>query len=479
MKWCYNEIETASVRTVISFLGLFLAFTSFGQHDSIDRKLFDSFGMDFVWGAACAAYQVEGAWNEGGRGPSIWDQYSQRKGNIYHNENGNIATDFYHRFEEDIHLLDSMGFKAFRFSISWSRIFPDESGQVNPEGVAFYHKVIDACIKRGVEPWVTLYHWDLPLYLQERGGWSNRETISNFSNYVSFCAKEFGSKVQHWMVMNEPAAFVGLGYLVGMHAPGHINIRKFLKATHHVCLAMAEGGRSIRNADSDAQIGTTFSCSVVDPILVKPRHEKAKKRMDAMLNRLWIEPSLGMGYPSEDLPILKKLKKFHQPGDSSMLSFDFDFIGLQHYFRVIVRANPFIPVVGATRIEPARLHLPVNEMGFEINPEGMLRTLRNYKQYPVKHYVITENGVCTNDILTLGEIEDTARIDFFRGYLTSVSEARKEGIPIDGYFVWSLTDNFEWSEGYRPRFGLVYVDYANQQRTVKASGHWFRKYIQK
>lgn len=444
------------------------------QPDSTDKKLFESFGSDFKWGAACAAYQVEGAWSLDGKGPSVWDDFTHRRGKVKTKENGDQGTDFYHRYNEDILLVKKLGLDAFRFSISWSRIFPEGTGKINPEGVEFYHKVLDACQEAGVEPWVTLYHWDLPLALEKKGGWANREIVQAFEAFVRFCATEYGTKITHWMVMNEPAAFVGLGYLAGIHAPGKISIRTFLKASHHVCLSLAVGGRALKEVLPQAMIGTTFSCSTVQSVKQSKRNDKAVKRMDALLNRLYIEPSLGMGYPSEDLPILKRLKRYMLPGDSAKLSFSFDFIGLQNYFRVLVRSNRLVPVVGATRIRPEKLGLPVNEMGFEVYPEGMLSILRQFSEYPIDNFYITENGVCVNDQVTENAIHDGDRIQFFRDYLSRVAQAKKEGIPINGYFVWSLTDNFEWNEGFRPRFGLVHVDYSTMKRTIKDSGWWFK-----
>jgi beta-glucosidase len=449
-----------------------------GKHD--DMELFRSFGEDFLWGTSCSAYQIEGAWNEEGRGPSIWDEFSQEKGNTYNNENGNVAVDFYHRYKEDIRLLKEMNFKVFRFSISWSRILPNGTGEVNQKGVEFYHNVIDECKRQGIEPWITLYHWDLPLALHNQGGWTNRDVVKWFSDYTAVCAKEYGTKVKNWMVFNEPAAFVGLGYLLGYHAPGKKSVSSFLKATHHTCLAMAESGRTIRSIIPDAIIGTNFSCSYVDAYKGKQKHNKAVRRLDAMLNRMFIEPSLGLGYPEKDLPFLKKIRKYMKDDDEDRLKFAFDFIGLQNYFRVVVKKSPFIPLVWARQINATKRDVPVNEMGFEIYPEGIYKVMKQFSAYEgVKDILITENGVCVKDSLVNGKVHDPERIQFFRDYLEFVLKAKSEGVPVKGYFVWSLTDNFEWSEGYEPRFGLVYVDYKTQERYIKDSGIWFRDQLKK
>lgn len=439
-----------------------------------DDELFRSFGEDFLWGTATAAYQTEGAWNEDGRGPSIWDEFSQ-KGKIKNGENGNFAADFYHQFEQDIRLAKEMNFKVFRFSISWSRILPQGTGEVNSKGIQFYHDVIDECLRQGLEPWITLYHWDLPLHLQNKGGWANRDAVEWFKDFTRLCAREYGTKVKRWMVFNEPAAFLGLGYLIGYHAPGKRNIKSFLKGSNHVCLAMAESGRVLREEAPGATIGTTFSCSVVDPFKGKNRHQQAVTRMDAMLNRMYIEPLLGFGFPFKDLPALRKIKKYQLPGDEQKMKFDFDFIGLQNYFRVVVKQSPLIPFVWARQISAKRRNVSINEMGFEIYPEGIYRILKQFSKYEsIREFVITENGVCVKDELNNEQIHDTQRIDFFRSYLQQVLKAKKEGVPISGYLVWSLTDNFEWTEGFEPRFGLIYVDYKTQKRYMKDSGNWFR-----
>jgi beta-glucosidase len=461
-------------------LFLLISTSSLAQvSDSADQILFRSFGSEFLWGTASAAYQIEGAYNVDGRGNSIWDVFAE-KGKIKNKENGNVAADFYHRYKEDIALAKSMNFRVFRFSISWSRIFPNGTGQVNPKGVEFYHNVIDECLSQGLQPWVTLYHWDLPQELQDHGGWANRDVVDWFKAYTQFCAREYGTKVKHWMVFNEPSAFIGLGYLAGYHAPGKRNIKSFLKGSHHACLAMAESGRIIRAEIPNAQIGTTFSCSSVDSWKNKSKHQKAAKRMDAMLNRMFIEPSLGLGYPVNDFPFLRKMKRFQLPGDEEKLKFDFDFIGLQNYFRVAVKRSPIIPFIWAKPVSAKKRNVPYNEMGFEIYPEGIYRILKQFSNYKsIKNIVITENGVCVKDDLINEQVQDSLRIDFFRSYLSQVLKAKNEGVPITGYLVWSLTDNFEWTEGYKPRFGLVYVDYKTQKRYIKDSGKWFKKHLEK
>ncbi len=455
-----------------------LTFQSLNQpiQDALNAS---EFGKDFKWGAACAAYQVEGAWNTDGKGPSIWDTFTHKKGNVHDNQNADVAVDFYHRYEEDILLLKSMNMKVFRFSISWSRIFPKGIGETNQAGIDFYHKVIDFCLAHDIEPWITLYHWDLPQHLQDLGGWTDREVLNWFKEYSTFCTKEYGSKVKNWMIMNEPAAFVGLGYMLGYHAPGKKGITNFLKATHHACLCMAEGGRIVKNNVPNSNVGTTFSCSYVEPINGKTKNVKASQRIDALINRLYIEPILGLGYPYDVFPALKRIEKYFEPGDAELLKFDFDFIGLQNYFRVVGRKSLFPPVMFAKEVPATKRDVPLNEMNFEVYPEGIYKVIKQFAQYEqIKSIVITENGVCYKDIVNPdGSINDTERIQFFKDYLSNILKAKKEGAPVDGYLVWSLTDNFEWSEGYEPRFGLVHVDFETQQRRIKDSGKWFKEFL--
>jgi len=470
---------------LLLFTAIYICRTGF---DAYAQELKDStdlnaalFGTNFKWGAACASYQVEGAWNIDGKGPSIWDNFSHKRRKIHNQENGDVATDFYHRYKEDIALLKDMGFGVFRFSISWSRIFPEGTGKINLKGVEFYHHVIDECLSAGIEPWITLYHWDLPQALEEKGGWTNREIISWFNDYVSFCTKEYGDKVKNWMVMNEPAAFVGLGYMLGYHAPGKKGPYKFLKATHHACLAMAEGGRMIRKNIPDANIGSTFSCSQIDPYrndhVYRYKDMGAVKRMKALLNRLYIEPSLGLGYPVDALPALKRIKRYFEPGDEDRLKFKFDFIGLQNYFRVVTKKSLFTPFLWAKQISAEQRGVQMNEMKFEVYPEGMYNIIKQFSKYDIDNIIITENGACFKDSVENNRVHDPKRINFFERYLEQILKAKNEGAPVNGYFVWSLTDNFEWSEGYDPRFGLIHVDFKTQKRIIKDSGYWFQSFL--
>ncbi|HZK96138.1 MAG TPA: GH1 family beta-glucosidase [Prolixibacteraceae bacterium] len=442
----------------------------------IDAEITKSdFGKDFNWGVATSAYQIEGAWNADGKGESVWDRFTSRQRNVKDKTNGNHAIDFYNRSESDLKLLKSLNFENFRFSFSWSRILPDGTGKINEKGIDFYNKIIDTCLELGIEPWTMLYHWDLPQKLDDRGGWTNRDIVDWFSEYTEICTQRFGDRIHHWMVLNEPAGFTTLGYLSGMHAPNQSSINKFLASVHHACLCQAEGGRIIRNNVKDSHIGTTFSCSFTEPYKSFDSHHRAARRLDVMLNRLFIEPSLGMGYPTEDLPFLRKIDKYIQPGDLEKLKFDFDFIGIQNYFRVISKPS-LIPFIWANKVKPDR-QAELTDMGWEVNPEGIYNIIIQFAKYPVKEIIISENGAAFPDQLVNGEIHDVRRINFYKRYLQQILRAKKDGANIKGYFAWTFIDNFEWAEGFRPRFGIVYNDFKTQERTVKDSGWWFRDFL--
>ncbi len=436
------------------------------------------FGKDFLWGVATAAYQIEGAWNEDGKGVSIWDTFTHQKGKIKTKENGDIACDFYHRYPEDLSNVKEMGFDVNRFSLSWSRIMPNGTGEINQKGVDFYHKVIDECLAKGLQPWITLYHWDLPQALEDKGGWTNREVINWFSEYVEFCTKTFGEKVKNWMVLNEPAAFTALGYMLGMHAPGKRGFNHFGAAVHHAAMCQAEGGRIIRKNVKNAHIGSTFSCSYVQPYKNTETHIKAADRMDAILNRLFLEPVLGLGYPFETVPLLNKMKKYIQDGDMEKLAFDFDFIGLQNYTRNITRFSPFVPGVWGIEFPAKKRNVPYTDMGWEVYPEGIYHLLKKFAAYKgIKKIIVTENGAAFPDSIDNNSVKDEKRIEFYKSYLEKILQAKQEGVPVQGYFVWTLMDNFEWAEGFRPRFGLVYVDFQTQKRIIKNSGLWFKSFL--
>jgi beta-glucosidase len=316
--------------------------------------------------------------------------------------------------------------------------------------------------------------------LQDKGGWPNRDVIKWFEDYVEVCAKNFGDRVKNWMVFNEPAAFTSLGYLLGIHAPGKFGFKPFWPAVHHTVMCHGAGGRVLRSLVKDAQIGTTFSCSSVDGWKDKEANKKAAVRGDVIINRLFIEPTLGLGYPVKDLPALKNLRKHIKPGDEEKMKFDFDFIGLQNYSREVVKSLCIVPMLHGINVSPKKLGNPVTEMGWEVYPEGMYRIIKQFAAYKgVKKIIITENGAAFKDELINGEVHDTQRTRFLKDYLKNILKAKNEGVNIGGYFIWSFTDNFEWANGFRPKFGLVNVDFKTQKRVVKDSGKWFSEFLSK
>jgi beta-glucosidase len=437
------------------------------------------FGEDFKWGVSTAAYQIEGAWNIDGKGKSIWDIFSNTPGNTYLGHNGNAACDFYTRYAQDIALLSQLNIPNFRFSLSWSRILPNGTGAINPKGIEFYNKVIDFCLELGIEPWITLYHWDLPHELHKRGGWTNREIVNWFSHYVELCVKVFGDRVKNWMVLNEPMVFTGAGYFLGIHAPGQKGLNSFLAASHHAALCQAEGGRIIRSMRTDSNIGTTFSCSYVQGYKKTEKDDLAAKRVDALLNRMFVEPLAGLGYPIEDLKLLKRLEPFIKNGDEKRLAFDMDFIGVQNYTRELVAHSYMTPLLRAKIIKAECRNVETTEMKWEIYPECIYHMLMKFSQYRnFNEIIVTENGAAFPDVVVNGQVHDDKRKKYLEQHILQVLRAKQKGVNVNGYFVWSFTDNFEWAEGYRPRFGLVYVDYATQKRIIKSSAYWYSKIIE-
>ena len=439
----------------------------------------NDFGDDFKWGVSTAAYQIEGGHNIDGKGPSVWDDFSQKKKKILNGENGNIACDFYHRYADDIALIYKLNIPNYRFSISWSRILPHGVGAVNNKGIDFYNRVIDFCLELGIEPWVTLYHWDLPQELQQKGGWANREVIHWFSYFVDCCIKNFGDRVKHWMVLNEPMVFTGAGYFLGVHAPGKKGLSSFLAAAHHAALCQAEGGRIIKSLRSDCKVGTTFSYSHVEPYRNDNEKDiKAVVKVDALLNRLFIEPLLGLGYPTKEVKILERIERFMYPHDEKKLAFDMDFIGLQNYTRELVCYAPLMPFVKAKIIKASKRNVPHTLMDWEIHPPCIYHALKRYNNYKgIKEIIVTENGAAFSDNYEDGKVNDGERVKYLQDHIAQVLQAKQEGVKVNGYFVWTLMDNFEWAEGFYPRFGLVYVDFATQQRIVKNSGRWYSQFL--
>ena len=436
-----------------------------------------NFDTDFLWGASTSAVQTEGAWNRHGKGLSVWDTFVQRKNTIASNHKHLVAADFYNRYMEDIAIAKSLNIPHFRFSLSWSRILPEGTGSVNQDGIDFYNRVIDCCLENEIEPWITLYHWDLPNELELKGGWTNRAILEWFEEYVMVCMANFKDRVKYWMVLNEPVVFTGAGYFLGLHAPGKKGLKNFLPAIHHAVLCQAIGARIIKRESPTAEVGTTFSCSYITPNSLSNKDKVAALKTDALLNRLFIEPALGLGYPT-NIPILKKIEKYFQTGDELLMKADFDFIGIQNYTREVVKHSYFVPYLQARPIPASKRKVYHTTMDWEVYPEAIYEMIKKFSGYEgVKKIIVTENGGAFNDTIENNQVADSERIDFLNSYIAQVLKAKLEGLKIAGYFVWSLTDNFEWAEGYHKRFGLVYINFETQQRIIKASGHWYKQFL--
>lgn len=438
----------------------------------------EAFGSDFLWGVSTAAYQIEGSHDAHGKGPSIWDIFVKKRNKIFKNQHADIACDFYNRYIEDLELIYRLNIRHYRFSIAWSRIFPEGVGTINQGGVDFYNRLIDLSLELGITPWVTLYHWDMPHALELKGGWLNRDVKEWFGQYVKTCVQQFGDRVNNWMVLNEPTVFTAAGYFFGIHAPGKIGLNNFLAAAHHAALCQSHGARVIKSIYPNSHVGTTFSCSHVEPFSPRQKDIIATYKADMLLNRFFLEPLLGMGYPTQEIKILQRIEKFMLPGDEKELAFDMDFIGIQNYTREVITHSYFVPYMRAKIVSAKKRKVEMTAMQWEVYPESMYHILKKFQTYPnMPPLIITENGAAFPDTVVNHQVDDPKRLDYLQRTIAQVLKAKEEGVNVKGYFVWTLLDNFEWAEGYHPRFGIVYVDFKNQQRIVKSSGQWYANFL--
>jgi len=437
---------------------------------------FPLFPPGFVLGAATSAYQIEGGVREGGRGESIWDRFSHTPGKTYRGHTGDVACDHYHRWREDVDLMARLGLRAYRLSVAWPRILPQGHGPVNEVGLDFYDRLVDALLERGITPFVTLYHWDLPQPLQDAGGWPERSVADRFADYAAVVARRLGDRVQHWITLNEPWVFAFLGYGTGVHAPGLTDWKAALQAAHHALLAHGKAADALRAAASaPSQVGITLNLNPVDPVGDRPADREAAHRFDGYCNRWFLDPLFHSRYPPDMLAWWADRAPVMESDDLSGLPERLDFLGVNYYTRAVVGAGPEPPVRVATYRPEGRY----TEMGWEVYPDGLYRLLtRLRRDYDLPDLYITENGAAFPDTLQPGGVvEDPLRVEYLRDHLEAARRAIRAGVPLRGYFAWSLLDNFEWAYGYGKRFGLVYVNYADQARFIKASGHWFQRLI--
>ncbi|MDO0924856.1 GH1 family beta-glucosidase [Streptomyces sp. TG1A-8] len=425
---------------------------------------------DFLWGTATAAYQIEGAVAEDGRAPSIWDTFSHTPGKIDNGDNGDTACDHYHRWREDIGLMRELGVNAYRMSVAWPRVIPGGDGPVNPKGLAFYDEVVDALLEAGITPSVTLYHWDLPQALQDRGGWPQRETALAFAEYASTVAARLGDRVKLWATLNEPSCSAWIGHLEGTMAPGWTDLTAAVRASYHLLLGHGLATRAIRAAVPDAQVGIVNNLSTVYAATDRPEDQEAARRHDGHVNRWWLDPVHGRGFPA-DMVETYGVELPEQPGDLETIAAPLDWLGLNYYFPAYVADDPEGPAPYARSVR--RPDVPRTGMDWEIDASGIeTLLLRLTEEYGARKIYVTENGSAFPDeVGPDGTVDDPERQDYLERHLAACASAARKGAPLAGYFAWSLLDNFEWAYGYAKRFGLVHVDYRTQVRTIKGSGH--------
>ena len=450
------------------------------------------FPDDFLWGTATASYQIEGASNVDGRGVSIWDTFSKTPGKVVNGDTGDVACDHYNRFEEDIAIMKDLGVKAYRFSIAWPRLFPEGDDVREERGFAFYNRLIDALIAAGIEPMVTLYHWDLPQKLEEKGGWASRSIVDSFAKYAMACAEAFGDRVSNWITLNEPWCVSWLGYSNGVHAPGKKDFSLAIAAAHHTALSHAAASRAIKSVRATAQVGITLNMTnnnIEDHN--DPEVLAFAQLSDENLNRWWIDAFLTGHYPQNLLDTYGDLQKgVIRDGDAELLKVQTDFLGINYYADGFVRSarpsdKPYIEggfMPFPQRVDtsaPADLANSLTAMGWVVTPHGLGNLVtRIHKTWPqIPYLMITENGSSYEDVVLNGEINDVERTEYLTRHLDSLQKAVADGVPVKGYFAWSLLDNFEWAEGYAKRFGIVHVDYQTLKRTPKSSAKRYKEIV--
>ena len=437
------------------------------------------FPSEFHWGTATASYQVEGAWNEDGKGKSIWDTFSHTVGKVKGGDTGDVACDSYHRYKEDIALMKQMNQKSCRFSIAWARIQPNGTGAINQKGLDFYSRYVDELLAASIRPMCTVFHWDLPQALEDQGGWPNRDLYKYFADYAGLVTKTLGDRVNTWAIFNEPWVFTNLGYGTGIHAPGKKNFDLFLKAAHTVNLAQGEAFRSMKAISPKAQIGSAFSMSPGAPATDSAADKAAAERFHAINNVFFLQTAIHGEYPKAFIGEPPYSVMGVREGDSKTMQAPLDWVGINYYNRHIIAdaGQGGDPYTHYDAWMPAEG--PITYNGWEVWPRGIYDIVtRISNEYNKPIIEITENGCAYSDgplPENPSQVPDPRRIEFYRGHLAELARAIKDGANVRGYHAWSLLDNYEWAEGYSQRFGMVYVDFRDQKRTIKDSGHWYSR----
>jgi beta-glucosidase len=445
------------------------------------------FPEGFAWGTATASYQIEGGVAEGGRGQSIWDTFAHTPGNVLGGDTGDEACDHYHRYAEDVALMADLGITHYRFSLAWPRLQPEGTGALNPEGVDFYSRLIDALLAKGIQPWITLYHWDLPQALENAGGWPDRTTAYRFADFAARVHDKLADRVRFWTTLNEPWCSAFLGYAEGRHAPGRQDHTAAMRAVHHLLLGHGLAVEEMRTQNRNSSFGITLNLSPVNAATDSAEDQDAARRIDGLMNRVFLDPLLHGRYPADVLEDVRPVTActHREPGDERIIAQPLDVLGINYYSRHVVRSGsrPRVwspgqqpsPWVGSSDVEPVPRGLPTTEMGWEIDPGGLYDILtRVHRDYGPRSVYVTENGAAFADEPGPdGTVPDPDRVRYLDRHFQAAHRAIADGVDLRGYFVWSMMDNFEWALGYSKRFGLFYVDYETQRRIPKDSAHWY------
>ncbi len=440
------------------------------MHPAIPSELLDAFPADFVWGVATSSFQIEGAAAEDGKGPSIWDRFCRMPGAIADASDGDVACDHYHRWAQDLDLIASLGVDAYRFSMSWPRVRPTGAGAFNAKGLDFYEKIIDGLLARGVQPHLTLNHWDLPAELQARGGWAARDTVHRFVEYAQAVATRFGDRLATITTHNEPWVMATLGHESGIFAPGIKDRAVAMQVSHHLLLSHGLALQALRARGCRARLGIVLNLSPIGPATDKPEDAAAARLEDGKLVRWYMDTLFNGSYPADVLEHLGADAPKVQEDDLARIATPMDFLGLNYYTRGVVSASGAWDVASSGHA--------LTDMGWEIYPDGLTELLLRLKRdWKVPPLFVKENGAAFKDTLQDGQVHDADRTDYIARHIAAVAQALRQGVPMEGYMVWSLLDNFEWASGYVKRFGIVHVDYATQQRTLKDSALWYREFL--